>query len=110
MITCTLLLSLHNSICGGCQEITWYVRQTKIWKLPNYLFLNAKRFIIDYTDPDGGIKNTTLINFPEHGLDLAPYMSRPLEEGENALYDFRGVILHPGAYVFDGCCTYHISQ
>jgi ubiquitin carboxyl-terminal hydrolase 8 len=89
-----------------CSQCSNHVRATKtmeLWRLPNVLILQLKRF--EATNGVRRGKNQTLVDFPTDCLDLGAYLPA-IEENQMcdpsvpALYDLFGVINHFGTLGF----------
>lgn len=86
--------------CVTCGKYKPHTDRTGFWHLPNYLFMNVHRFIVNYNDRiNGGIRNDAVVAIPEKGLDLGPYVTGPLAEGEETMYDLHSVTMHIGCSI-----------
>ncbi|GIX63198.1 ubiquitin specific protease 39 isoform 2, putative [Babesia caballi] len=75
---------------------TGKVCRYRMWKLPQYLIVNIKRFTRNNFFLE---KNPTIVSFPMKNLDLAPCMDErsPERDGQDARYDLVCNICHQGS-------------
>ncbi|CAH1392970.1 unnamed protein product [Nezara viridula] len=84
-------LGLENTwYCPTCQVHRRVTKKFDLWKLPNILIIQLKRF--SFTK--GGDKIDSLVDFPLTNLRLAKYIINPSEQ--DVKYDLVGVINHYG--------------
>jgi len=89
-------LGINDSwYCSRCQKHQQASKQLQLWRLPNILVLQLKRFTVR-----GKIDN--LITFPINGLDLSKRVS---EQMSDAVYDLFAVDEHKGDRVSTGHYT-----
>ncbi|KAF8597759.1 cysteine proteinase [Ceratobasidium sp. AG-I] len=81
--------------CSRCQKHQQASKQLQLWRLPNILVFQLKRF-----EKRGKIDD--LITFPIYGLDLS---SRVIEQGDGSVYDLFAVDEHEGDRVSTGHYT-----
>ncbi|ELU00773.1 hypothetical protein CAPTEDRAFT_224225 [Capitella teleta] len=85
----------YTWFCPGCKEHREATKQLSIWRLPNTLVIQLKRFSFrNFLLRD---KIDKQINFPARGLDLSKYYigNRPSNEPP-PIYDLFGVVNHHG--------------
>lgn len=84
-------LGLENTwYCPTCKVHRRVTKKFDLWKLPNILIIQLKRF--SFTK--GGDKIDSLVDFPLTNLRLAKYIINPTEQ--DVKYDLVGVINHYG--------------
>jgi ubiquitin C-terminal hydrolase len=70
-------------------------RKLQIYKAPNYLIIQLKRFKTEgYNNSFSGEKNNEFVSYPIKNLDLSNYIVGP--DKNNVKYDLYGVIEHSG--------------
>ena len=70
-------------------------RKLQIYKAPNYLIIQLKRFKTEgYSNSFNGEKNNMFVSYPINNLDISNYIVGP--DKNNAKYDLYGVIEHTG--------------
>ena len=88
--------------CPKCKQRRRILKGTKIFKPPNYLILQLKRFkkksesLFNFLESD---KNETFVSFPTKNLDLTNYVGG--DEKTNAVYNLYAVINHKSAFGFN---------
>lgn len=93
--------------CITCGKYKTHTDRTSYWRLPNYLFMNVFRFVVNYNDRlNGGHRNNAMVVIPEKGLDMRPYVTGPLEEGEETLYDLHSLSMHIGYSILQSQCKW----
>ncbi|KAF2472322.1 cysteine proteinase [Lindgomyces ingoldianus] len=68
--------------CPHCKQDREATKKITITRAPDFLVLHLKRF--SASRMESARKVRTPINFPLHGLDLAPYMEPPITEEQEA--------------------------
>ena len=85
--------------CSNCKKHQISKQKLQIYKSPNYLIVQIKRFNIkkkfDSESIFTGEKNNTFVSYPINDLDLSSYIVGP--EKKNTKYDLYGVIQHSGS-------------
>lgn len=94
-------------MCKRCEKYQYHILKTGFWTLPNYLLVNVDRYVINHNDRvHGGFKKDAMLKIPEYGLDLRPYMTGPLKDGEETLYDFKANVVHLGYSILRAYCEW----
>ena len=89
-------------LCPQCNERRVIYKAIRIFKPPNYLILQLKRFkkksenFFSFLEGD---KNETFVSFPTKNLDLTNYIDGP--EKINAIYNLYAVINHKSTLGFN---------
>ena len=89
-------------LCPQCNERRIIYKAIRIFKPPNYLILQLKRFkkksenFFSFLEGD---KNETFVSFPTKNLDLTNYIDGP--EKINAIYNLYAVINHKSTLGFN---------
>ncbi|KAB5591530.1 hypothetical protein CTheo_5037 [Ceratobasidium theobromae] len=97
-LTKTERLGINDSwYCSRCQMHRQATKQIQLWKLPNILVLQLKRFA-------KRAKIDKMIKFPIHGLDLSERVGEPTSAGE-CVYDLFAVDDHKGDRMSTGHYT-----
>lgn len=78
-------------------------KRTKIYYLPNVLFIHLKRWNNQMK------KNLRIIHFPEEELDLTNYVCKELRQTSVCKYELKGIINHSGN-IFGGHYTSFIKN
>lgn len=82
--------------CPQCQEHREATKQMSLWRLPDILTIQLKRF--SFRNLLWRDKIDKKVHFPTRGLDLSPYLSQSVGSG-NAVYDLIGVVNHYGGII-----------
>ena len=84
--------------CPNCQRNTEAVKRTEIYRLPNHLIIQFKRFKFggfkDLMEMANNKKNDTFIDFPLENFDLSSYVIGP--NRDNCVYELFAVSQHHG--------------
>jgi len=86
--------------CPLCQKNQTASRTLSVWRYPDYLVIQLKRFVYLEHGPGGqagSVKLDKKVNFPTSGMDLTPYLSGPLKEQEGETFDLYGAVCHYGS-------------
>ena len=89
-------------LCSKCHQKTTIWKAIRIFKPPNYLIIQLKRFkkkSDNFFRILEGDKNTTFISFPTKNLDLSNYVDGP--DKLNAIYNLYAVINHKSMIGFN---------
>ncbi|GAB5371325.1 hypothetical protein AAMO2058_001570100 [Amorphochlora amoebiformis] len=78
--------------CRTCKELLTVTKKMDIWKLPDVMCIQLKRF--EYTR-NWRNKIGTHVEFPLEGLNMAPHTLSP-EDKKNSVYDLYAVSCHGG--------------
>ena len=82
--------------CSKCQKHQISMQKLQIYKPPNYLIIQLKRFNIKKkygcNSTFTGEKNNTYVTYPLNNLDLSKYIVGP--EKNKGIYDLYGIIQH----------------
>ena len=85
--------------CSKCQKHQISMQKLQIYKPPNYLIIQLKRFNIKKkygcNSTFTGEKNNTYVTYPLNNLDLSKYIVGP--EKNKGIYDLYGIIQHFGS-------------
>ena len=85
--------------CSKCKKHQISKQKLQIYKSPNYLIIQIKRFNIKKNDISrstfNGEKNNAYVKYPIEDFDLSEYIVGP--EKDNAKYDLYGVVQHFGS-------------
>jgi len=108
-------LDEHNKwYCSNCKNHVRALKRMELWRLPNILIVNLKRFELHGYRRE---KLTTLVDFPLENLDMRKYCGNPdaavtyengrpaqsilkVVDGIPAVYDLFGVVNHFGRMGF----------
>ena len=85
--------------CPMCRKNQTASRTLSVWRYPDYLVVQLKRFVYLENGPGGqagSVKLDKKVNFPVEGMDLTPYLSGPLQNG-GELFDLYGAVCHYGS-------------
>jgi len=88
--------------CSNCHQRTTISKAIKIFKPPNYLIIQLKRFkkkSDSFFSILEGDKNTTFVSFPTKNLSLSNYIDGPYKL--NAIYNLYAVINHKSLIGFN---------
>ena len=84
--------------CSNCKKHQNATQKLKIYKAPNYLIVQIKRFKIkknfNCENTLVGDKNTEFVHYPINDFDLSNYVVG--EDKKEAIYDLYGVVQHFG--------------
>ena len=87
--------------CSKCQKHQISNQKLQIYKSPNYLIIQIKRFNIKkkygYESTFTGEKNNTFVSYPINDLDLGEYIVGHEKNNINTKYDLYGVVQHFGS-------------
>jgi ubiquitin carboxyl-terminal hydrolase 4/11/15 len=89
-------------LCSKCHQRTTIAKAIKIFKPPNYLIIQLKRFkkkSDNFFSILEGDKNKTFVSFPTKNLDLNNYIDGPAKL--NAIYNLYAVINHKSMIGFN---------
>ncbi|CAG0916096.1 unnamed protein product [Notodromas monacha] len=81
--------------CSGCKKHREATKEMSLWRLPNILVLQLKRFSFKtllWRD-----KINRMIRFPLRGLEVSPYCAGV--SGQKPVYDLYGVVNHYGSMI-----------
>eukprot|EP01129_Flabellula_baltica_P001876 TRINITY_DN1177_c0_g1_i1.p1 TRINITY_DN1177_c0_g1~~TRINITY_DN1177_c0_g1_i1.p1 ORF type:complete len:1153 (+),score=294.55 TRINITY_DN1177_c0_g1_i1:62-3520(+) len=78
--------------CSDCEELREAFKKFDIWKLPEVLIVQLKRFV--WIGTHTGRKNNDYVQFPMFGLNLDDYLINEDEKGVR--YNLIGVVTHGG--------------
>ena len=85
--------------CSKCKKHQISKQKLQIYKSPNYLIIQIKRFNIKKNDTSSstfnGEKNNAFVKYPIEDFDLSEYIVGP--EKDNSKYDLYGVVQHFGS-------------
>lgn len=85
--------------CSGCKKHQEALKKMELYKVPNYLIVQFKRFKIKTAHVVMGMisnrKNDVFINYPVEGLNLSEYIVG--EDKNDAIYDLVGISQHFGS-------------
>ena len=86
--------------CSKCKKHQISKQKLQIYKAPNYLIIQIKRFNIkkygSSSSTFSGEKNDTFVSYPITDLNLSDYIVGP-EKDKNNIYDLYGVVQHFGS-------------
>ena len=102
-----LLVDDNQVYCRNCKEHKDAYKKMDVYKLPNILIIQLKRFnrgsrgssygmSYGMGMASGASKNSDLIDFPLEGLDMEKYLLDP-SSGEQTVYDLYGISNHMGS-------------
>ena len=102
-----LLVDDNQVYCRNCKEHKDAYKKMDVYKLPNILIIQLKRFnrgsrgssygmSYGMGMASGASKNSDLIDFPLEGLDMEKYVLDP-SSGEQTVYDLYGISNHMGS-------------
>ena len=78
--------------CSYCKEMQKGVKKLDLWRLPNILIIQLKRFQYTRAWRD---KIGTFVDYPLTGLDMSKWSLAP-DQKKNAIYDLYAVSCHGG--------------
>ena len=85
--------------CSKCKKHQISKQKLQIYKSPNYLIIQIKRFNIKKNSTSSstfnGEKNNAYVKYPIEDFDLSEYIVGP--EKDNSKYDLYGVVQHFGS-------------
>lgn len=79
--------------CSDCKEHRQASKQIEIWSTPDILSIHLKRFENQRSFSD---KIDAVVEFPIESLDMEPYISKTMTDGEDSIYDLFAVDNHYG--------------
>jgi len=82
--------------CPKCKEHREATKQMSLWRLPDILTIQLKRF--SFRNLLWRDKIDKKVHFPTRELDLSPYVSQSVASG-SAIYDLIGVVNHYGGII-----------
>ena len=83
----------NMSRCDFCYIKNRQVKKTKLWKTPQILIIQIKRFLMnDYGIMSNKLNN--LITYPIRNLDISPYIDDNSPHRDNSKYNLFGVNCH----------------
>ncbi len=85
--------------CSGCKKHQEAFKKMELYKVPNYIIVQFKRFKIKTTNVVIGMisnrKNDVFIDYPLEGLNLSEYIVG--DDKNQAIYDLVGISQHFGS-------------